>query len=356
MSVEVLRFPTRSRQVLSAHRALGRGAVLHFVCDAQPATLVLRPRVSDTAQVAVTTWECRHGRMTLSDAGPLLSMLSHCPVVISEQPASDAQWFWTLYNDSLADAVRAAFGHILPLQGASETVGAADDEMLWLDLEVYREETHCLGTMSLAPATLSRLLEAVDWTPVISELPESLPLGIPLLLGQLSMPASDVQTLHCGDVILPQHRLFDVRGAGMVDLGRQSFHVSFSEQGTTLIVNEIQGAHMSDIHDEPPYNDGSPHDHDSNARAGADASQDMANHQSPEGAFDDLALPLTVRCGTLSMTLGELRRLGPGGMIAIEGMSPGMASLYHGDRPLAHGELVDIDGQLGLQINQLEMP
>lgn len=74
----------------------------------------------------------------------------------------------------------------------------------------------------------------------------------------------------------------------------------------------------------------------------------------PEPAgFEDLALDLTLRCGELRLTLGELRRLDAGTILEINGVAPGHATLCHGDRVVAEGELVDVDGRLGLQITRM---
>ncbi|WP_024674859.1 FliM/FliN family flagellar motor switch protein [Pseudomonas syringae] len=69
--------------------------------------------------------------------------------------------------------------------------------------------------------------------------------------------------------------------------------------------------------------------------------------------FDSLALDLTVRCGELRLTLAELRRLDAGTILEVSGIAPGYATLCHADRVLAEGELVDVDGRLGLQITRL---
>ena len=71
--------------------------------------------------------------------------------------------------------------------------------------------------------------------------------------------------------------------------------------------------------------------------------------------FDDLPLSLTLNCGRLSLTLGELRTLGAGSVLTLTQGTPGLAMLCHDDRPLAHGELVDVDGHIGLQITRLEL-
>lgn len=69
--------------------------------------------------------------------------------------------------------------------------------------------------------------------------------------------------------------------------------------------------------------------------------------------FESLLLDLTVRCGTLKLSLGELRQLAPGVVLNMEGYGAGMAGLYYGDRPIGHGQLVEVDGRLGLQLSRI---
>nr|MBC8800314.1 FliM/FliN family flagellar motor switch protein [Pseudomonas congelans]QVX13065.1 hypothetical protein DBV21_07665 [Pseudomonas congelans] len=76
--------------------------------------------------------------------------------------------------------------------------------------------------------------------------------------------------------------------------------------------------------------------------------------ETPTGAFNDLALPLTLRCGQINLTLGELATLVPGTVLEVPGIKPGLAGLYYGERRLAQGELVDVEGRLGLQILQVD--
>lgn len=66
-----------------------------------------------------------------------------------------------------------------------------------------------------------------------------------------------------------------------------------------------------------------------------------------------LSLELTVRSGSVSLTLDALQRLAPGAVIEVAGITPGYATLCHGERVIAEGELVDIDGRLGLQITRM---
>ncbi|WP_062381831.1 FliM/FliN family flagellar motor switch protein [Pseudomonas abietaniphila] len=72
--------------------------------------------------------------------------------------------------------------------------------------------------------------------------------------------------------------------------------------------------------------------------------------------LDQLSMALTLRCGTLTMSLGELRRVAAGTVLEVSGITPGYATLCHGERVLAEGELVDVEGRLGLQITRMASP
>ncbi|MEO4016684.1 FliM/FliN family flagellar motor switch protein [Pseudomonas rossensis] len=65
-----------------------------------------------------------------------------------------------------------------------------------------------------------------------------------------------------------------------------------------------------------------------------------------------MPLELTLCCGILILTLGDLRRLAPGTVLEVTGTLPGHATLCHGERVVAEGELVDVDGRLGLQLTR----
>jgi type III secretion protein Q len=70
-------------------------------------------------------------------------------------------------------------------------------------------------------------------------------------------------------------------------------------------------------------------------------------------SLDELPMALTLRCGSLNLTLGDLRRTAAGTILQVSGITPGHATLCHGERVVAEGELVDIDGRLGLQITRM---
>ncbi len=70
-------------------------------------------------------------------------------------------------------------------------------------------------------------------------------------------------------------------------------------------------------------------------------------------SLGQLPLSLTLRCGSLELTLGDLRRVAAGTVLPVNGVTPGFATLCHGDRVVAEGELVSVEGRLGLQITRM---
>lgn len=70
-------------------------------------------------------------------------------------------------------------------------------------------------------------------------------------------------------------------------------------------------------------------------------------------SLDQLPLALTLRCGSLELTLGDLRRIAAGTVLPVNGVTPGFATLCHGERVVAEGELVSVEGRLGLQITRM---
>ncbi len=66
------------------------------------------------------------------------------------------------------------------------------------------------------------------------------------------------------------------------------------------------------------------------------------------------SLELTVEVARVSLTLGDLARVEAGGAIPLHAPRDGRVVLRLGDRPVARGQLVEIDGALGVRIERLE--
>jgi type III secretion protein Q len=68
----------------------------------------------------------------------------------------------------------------------------------------------------------------------------------------------------------------------------------------------------------------------------------------------ELPVTLAVEVARVSLTLGELARLEPGSVFPLPAPRDGRVVLRLGERPVARGQLVEIEGALGVRLESLE--
>jgi len=73
-------------------------------------------------------------------------------------------------------------------------------------------------------------------------------------------------------------------------------------------------------------------------------------YTSPYGTVSEV----TVELARVSLTLGDLSGLEPGGSLPLHAPRDGRVVLRLGDRAVARGQLVEIDGALGVRLDALE--
>lgn len=151
----------------------------------------------------------------------------------------------------------------------------------------------------------------------------------------LALTVEQLRTLRAGDVLAPEHLLFNADGEGQLRVGRWRIKAQIDDEvgrrRLTLCALEELAV------DEVMF---------------TGTGTDVERHEGDE-PFETLLVELSVRCGTLKLSLGELRQMAPGMVLSIEGYGTGMAGLYYGDRPIGHGQLVEVDGRLGLQLSRI---
>lgn len=119
----------------------------------------------------------------------------------------------------------------------------------------------------------------------------------------------------------------------------------------------------NDLHDEDPLYE-LEHSEEPAAQETAEPAYEQLDAVEPDDVPDTatlaqpsplsgLNLALTVRCGDVNLSLEALGRLAAGSVVQVMGMAPGEATLCHEERVVAYGELVDVDGRLGMQITRL---
>lgn len=219
--MNALRLRAVSASIAAACRALGRGRRLEFSSDQERVHLTVGPRVMpDMArpQPALHLLS-QHGTLLLSNAEALLSLCGEVPVIASG-PSQD--WYWQLISQHLGRTLRDLLS---PLEPGPVSAPALHERIdCRISAERAGEQVH--GVLSCSAVTLLRLFDAAPWHCVERPLPADWPLRYPLVVGRMNLTVSQLRSLRPGDVLLPEQPLFDIHGAGRLQLGNQVWAVN----------------------------------------------------------------------------------------------------------------------------------
>lgn len=328
-----LTLPLVKADKVAAMQRLGRGLRLPFRVADQEGTLLLEPG-RGPAGVRPVCFESTCGVLAFAEAGPLLSLMGECPVPLAEAGNDPQSWIWELFQHHLSPQLQALFGYLRLLPAPQKlSFGCRFTVMLGA--------SRVVGFLWLAPQSLLALCAAGPWQSTADPLPAAFAVSTVVTLGRLSLPITQLRGLRAGDVLMLEQAFFDAHGDGYLPIARRRLRGRIDDESGPLCLNLISIEETS-----------------------VDEDFMMEEYTGPEPdhpvvdvfgrePFDELSMALTVRCGALNLTLGELRNLAPGAVLGISGYAPGMAGLYYGERSIGQGRLVDVDGRLGLQLSRV---
>lgn len=145
---------------------------------------------------------------------------------------------------------------------------------------------------------------------------------VEVLAGAAAIPLAAIFALAPGDVVVPDALGVDARGHGTVTLR----HARGAHRAT------LDGARLTILGPAP----GGP----------------MPPTPDPR-ALDDVPVELAVRLAELTLSAREILELAPGAIVTL-GRAPGAAvELVSAGRVVARGDLVQVDGELGLRVREL---
>ena len=332
MSATVICLPRRDSQVVAAYRRLGRGMRFLFLVAGEAGELVLEPGPAPDAGVSLS-FESRCGVMTFSDSAAILSLFGECPVALADTGNDPESWFWGLFQQRLSPQLTGLFGYLRPLADLQQGT-------LECRVSVMLGQSRTVGRLSMPAQSLLALYDAGVWQAIKAPLCENFAVSIPVVLGHLQLAIEQLRTVQAGDVLLLECPGYSVDGAGSLSVGRLKLDTRIDDGCGCRRLNicSVEELAMDDV---------------LFTSAGVVQVDEPGGAPALDEPFEGLLLDMSVRCGALKLSLGELRQLAPGMVLNIEGYGAGMAGLYYGDRPIGHGQLVEVDGRLGLQLSRM---
>ncbi|APS30259.1 type III secretion system cytoplasmic ring protein SctQ [Pectobacterium brasiliense] len=350
--VRPLTLPTLRAQHARIRSTLATGLVLPFIRDGLAGRLHLqlanaRGQAEDSCTAQASRWRSDIGDISLTDPFPVLSLLSDCPLLpLSEDDDAAQEWYWTLYNQSLNPVLRALVGEIYPLDRSQKEQDSREQNHNAAWLSVSWNGITVRSRMQATDAVWLALFSRADWHRQRRALPAGMAIAIPLTLADAVLPLSALCRLRTGDLILPNRPWFTPSGEGTLSVGTlrlrgtlqltelAPYTFTVTDMETVLMPPSATGTMLADPHSEASVLELAP------------ISDNVTKNLPP------LPVTLHLRCGSLTMTLAELQHLASGSVLTLRDVVPGQAWLYHGDIALANGDLVDVEGRLGLQITQ----
>lgn len=159
-----------------------------------------------------------------------------------------------------------------------------------------------------------------------------------VIVGYHALSQTQVRRLSVGDIVLPERVFFDVHGRGLVQVGAWQLNVQTTEGPELEVMAMYSNSDNPEITemDQEPFEESSMHDL-------------SRTHDSVD--LSSVPIQLQFELGVLSMPLGQMQALAAGSVIRLQApAAPPAVRILAGGQVIGKGELIDVDGQLGVQI------
>lgn len=193
--------------------------------------------------------------------------------------------------------------------------------------------TDLAGLAQLAPLvrsapTSTKPAPAGDWT-------DDLPVTVRLDVGWTDLPLAALAGVRAGDVLLFDECLLGPQSGIAVMAGPRLGFRGRLEAGTLTVTHPLRRTMA-----EP-------------AQAGAAQAAAKASEETDAGALDEIPVRLTFDLGERVLTVAELRSLKPGFTFDLGREVRRAVTIRANGKPVGEGELVEIDGTLGVSVLSL---
>jgi type III secretion protein Q len=251
-----------------------------------------------------------------------------------------------------------------------------------------RGENHALSTHARAAASVwLAFLDDGRWTrrQAPSARFDDLMIASTVRVASHTLPAHALRGLAEGDIVVPDQPAFDSTGTGRVRLGCVHAQVRHEAPNSLYILSTEALLDAYDMNDEALDDDfdgadddaeygadNEEHEHseyedhnrdygeedgdepgytDEDTHAGDDREAPPATAKATgNGDIDSIPVTLAFELGSVRMSLADVRSLARGSIVTIEGGGPQSIAIVSGSRKIGQGEIVDVEGRLGIRI------
>jgi type III secretion system YscQ/HrcQ family protein len=197
------------------------------------------------------------------------------------------------------------------------------------------------ATLRGSSEALAQALSQPPWRRLratMSPLPPDWALRLPVPFGHAELSMRACRELAAGDVVLVTRPCFDPDGQGRLRIGTGVAKCTLHAGNQAVL--ELTEWHATTT--SPTMNDALP--------------ASTVPLSDGDDALDDLPITLTFELGALELPLSELKLLAPGSVLPIAGPLPPEVAVCAGGRRIGTGELVEVEGRLGVEIRRIGAP
>jgi type III secretion protein Q len=351
-----------SRAEVMVRNRVVSGLRLAFEIESVPAWLTLNCCAASpvTLDRRSFTFSSSHGSLLAADGAGWLRALT--AIDANAEREEEREWLARCACARVPTQVQDAFGAF--------TLGQRDDtepQEVWLTAGIHGSGVGLVATTPMRAAAQSwlRIVAHPQWEAMRpnARLPlRRLPLVLPCSVGQATLDRSQLAMLRAGDIVMLATAYFDTQGRGVLFVASRYMRVRCidGEQNTMLEFLGWEDAMVAGNTEETvrtPAGD---------TRRAQPAAKELANlpvQALPDNAelepseplTDFAALTVTVSfdLGSIELRLDELDRLTVGSILRLNAPSPPEVSMRVNGQRVGEGDLVEVDGRLGVQIRAL---
>lgn len=170
---------------------------------------------------------------------------------------------------------------------------------------------------------------------------DDMPVALRPVIGRTRISMAELRGLEVNDLLLVQD-VYDEQARRFFFCPQQALIARIQDRQATIITILTETDMQTEAGSEPRQMEDGPQATETNAIQGKAALN-----------MDGLDVELSFELGRETLTFGELRQLAPGRVFQLKGPTSGPVFVTANGRPVARGELVDIEGRAGVRILEL---